>query len=273
MKYIKIVGVLFVSLILMVSCEDTNENLVGSRGIAVIPTISDLTPASPSLSSFSEDTITFTVSLPEGETVDAAEIEVVYEGMSATVKEISSFPAEIVIIGTDLLDALNITSDDVELGTSMFLYVLTTSSGLTTRSSAYVEAQLPCEFDAALTVGSYYEESEDWYVSGDVTCTAAEGDPYTIYISGIAANEGLASYYNNDLEIHIDPDNYKITGGSILIADDLSEWGSNYASYTNYTLGVVDGKYSSCDGTYTINIEATVDQGSFGTYEFVFTQN
>jgi hypothetical protein len=43
-------------------------------------------------------------------------------------------------------------------------------------------------------------------------------------------------------------------------------------SYTNFAYAG-SGKLNTCDGTFEIFFTITVDQGSFGSYDFVLTKN
>ena len=119
MKKINILVVFFTMALLFWACEDTNENLVGSRGIAVIPEISALSPAAPTFTDLTASSfITFTVSLPEGEAVEAAEIQVVYKGKTAVLQKIASFPANLKVTAPEMITALGISASDVNFGTS-----------------------------------------------------------------------------------------------------------------------------------------------------------
>lgn len=273
MKKYKIFGVVMVLALFFSACEDTNENLVGSRGVAITPVVSDIYPSSQQFSDVSEDSyVSFTVSLLDGDECDAAEIQVEYDDNTATVQEISSFPVDITITATEMLTALDITESDVSLGTSFTLYVITTNDGVSTRSLANVSIALPCEFDADLTTGSYSVVSDGWGVDSDVTITADPDDPYTLYIEGLAEADGLVSN-GNTMKIMIS-ESFGIYGddeGTVL-AENCGGWGSDYESYTNMTYTVSEGSYSSCDGTMTISFTLSIDQGSWGDYEFVFTQ-
>ena len=64
---------------LVAGCENTNENLVGERGKSVIPIMSEPSPAF-----FTEDLdnsyVAFDLSLPEGATLEKAELKVAYRG-------------------------------------------------------------------------------------------------------------------------------------------------------------------------------------------------
>lgn len=281
MKRFKILSLIVALGLFFGACEDTNENLVGSRGVAVIPTITSLTPAAPLFTDLTaESFITFTANLAEGELFDAAEIQVVYEGKVGVVKTIESFPIETKITAPEILSSLEITEDDVELGTSFLIYVMTTSDGLITRSQAAVEIKMPCEFDPEVASGSYAAVSADWGVDSNVKILVDENDPYTLYIEGLAEADACTGN-GNTVKIHIDPVTFQITGDSerTIVAADCGGWGAKYAAYTNYSYTVSSGFFNSCDGTYDIIFkleylyEGDTEYSSWGDNSFTFTLN
>jgi hypothetical protein len=280
MKKYKILSLIVALGLFFGACEDSNENLVDSRGVAVVPVLTDLTPSSPLFTDFTEDSdVSFTVSLEDGDAVDAAEIRVVYEGSEAFLLDIESFPIDITITAPEILSALEITEDDIVLGTSFFVYVMTTSDGVTTRSQASIEIELPCEFDADLTDGSYNVVSDDWNMDSSVSITADDDDPYTLYIAGLAEADGCTGN-GNTIKIMIDPISYQLTGDTerTIVAADCGGWGDGYEVYTNYSFTVTSGSFGTCDGTYEIVFEieyiyeGEADYSSWGDNTFTFTR-
>ncbi|MBL4559612.1 MAG: hypothetical protein JKX79_01370 [Labilibaculum sp.] len=281
MKIFKIVSLIVALGLFFSACEDTNENLVGSRGVAVIPTITSLTPGAPLFTDLTaESFITFTASLAEGDVVDAAEIQVVYEGKVGVVKVIESFPIDTKITAPEILSSLEITEADVELGTSFMIYVKTTLDGLTSRSKATVEIKMACEFDPEVTFGSYAAVSTDWGVDSNVKFLVDENDPYTLYISGLAEADACVSN-GNTVTVHIDPVSFQLTGDTerTIVAANCGGWGAKYVAYTNYSYTVSSGFFNSCDGTYNIAFkleylpEGGTEYTSWGDNSFTFTRN
>lgn len=269
MKKIKVLAILFTFSIIMGACDSTYETLVGERGENVMPVITDINPAI-----FNEDlansSIAFTVSLPEGELVDAAAVEITLDDKTVVFETISTFPASITINAVDAINALGVNIDNVTTSSVFFVYVTTEKNGRKTRSkTASLKVPVVCAFDAALAFGSYHEVSGGWQVEGDVTLVADPADPYTIHIQGMQAVEGLTGN-GNEVVISIDPSNFAVTGGATVLADDLSEW---ELSYTNYTFELLSGVYNSCDGSYVLVFDIYVDQGGWGSYSFTFTRN
>ncbi|RUT78631.1 hypothetical protein [Ancylomarina longa] len=266
MKKYKILSVIIILGLFFGACDDTNENLVGSRGLAIIPVVTDVNPAFYT-SDLANSYVEFVVDLPEGESVDAAEVQVTYKGKNAVVQEISSFPVTITLQALDVIQALGISENDVKVNDSFLFHVVTTANGISSRSTAALNVFVTCEFDPALSVGSYHVVSDDWEVAGDVTFTADPSDPFKIFVAGIFEMEGGAPN-NNLLELNIDPNSFKVNVVKSVLGSS-APWGS----YTNYYYGPGGGLYKSCDGSFEMQFKITVDEGSFGTYNFLFTRN
>jgi hypothetical protein len=269
-KYLFSSFILLSLLFMVTSCENTNENLVKERGVAVVPGISNLEPAFYT-TDFENTLIKFDVELPEGETVDKAELYATFNGKTALIQPLSSFPAEITLKLKDVMDKLGLTEDDVDVvDNNLFDFnIRTTSNGVTTTSKAgAMRIFVTCEFAPALAVGSYHFVSNDWEAEGDVTFTADPEDPYKIYVTGIYAAEGGEP---NDLAmvLNISPTSFEVSGPKSKLGDK-APWNQ----YTNYYYEPTSGLFKSCDGTFEMKIAITVDQGSFGgPWTFVFTRN
>lgn len=130
-----------------------------------------------------------------------------------------------------------------------------------------ISFSVACSYNPALAVGSYHVISEDWQVEGDVTFEADPSDPYKIFVSGIYEMEGGAPN-DHKLEMNIDPSTFAVTPVTSLLGPN-TPWGS----YTNYYYGPGGGVFKSCDGSFEMNFKITVEEGSFGTYKFLFTRN
>lgn len=266
MKIYKLYSLIVAFALFFVACDDTNENLVGSRGVAVIPVVTDVNPAFYT-SDLANSFVEFVVDLPEGVVVDDAEVQVTYKGINAVIQQISSFPATITLQALDVVAILGLTPADIEVDDSFLFHVVTTSNGVSSRSTAALNVFVTCEFDPAMAVGSYKVVSEDWEVAGNVTLTADPADPFKIFVTGIFEMEGGAAN-DNTLELNIDPNSFKV-GVVKSVLGPNAPWGS----YTNYYYGPGGGLFKSCDGSFEMQFKITVDEGSFGTYNFLFTRN
>lgn len=266
MKQYKILTFIFAFAMIFSSCEDTNDNLTGSRGLAVVPVISDVNPAFYT-TDFEDTFVKFTVALQDGDTVDRAELQVTYKGKTEVLKDITSFPVTMTLPAVEAFTALGLTESDVAVDDFFLYQVVTTSNGISSRSLASLKVFVTCEFDPVLTEGSYHVVSDTWEVEGDVTFIADPNDPYKIGISGLFEMEGGAPN-DNVLYLNINPSNFGITGVKTVLGP-TSPWGQ----YTGYAYTPVSGLYKSCTGTFEMIFGITVDQGGFGNFKFVFTQN
>jgi len=256
-----------VAALLIIGCKDTNENLVQERGTAVVPTMSKPSPAYFT-DNLDASYVQFDLSLPQGETVDKAEIEVSNGEKSVILKEINIPVTGLKITASEVLSALGIPVSEYQTGNSFILSVLTTRDGKTTRSPAAFVIPVICYFEPSMLVGKFDWVSDDWGEAGTVNLVADPADPFKIYITDYAQSEGLSGN-GNMIELHVDPDNFSVTGPAVIIADDLSEWG---LPYHNYTYQAVAGSYSACDDAYNITFAISVKEGSFGNNVFIFTR-
>jgi hypothetical protein len=267
MNKIKVIFLILTSFVLINSCEDTNENLVQQRGKGATPIMTEPVPAF-----FTDDLanslISFNLSLPEGQTVDQAWIEVGFEGKKEKISDIASFPLDVIITAREVISKLGINESDVNLGDVFDVAVVTVVNGITTHSLAAVPVSVTCALEPDLTVGAYSFESADWEIAGNLTLEADPANPNKIYIIGYPEAEGLSTGNGNRIELNINPNTFGVSGPKVVLADDLSEWG---LPYTNYAYEVKSGSYNSCTGTYRIVFGITVDQGSFGNNVFIFT--
>ena len=259
-KYIFMIAA---ALLISIGCEDTNENLVQERGVAVVPEMSDPAPAYFT-DNIEESYVEFNLSLSPGETVDKASIEVVRGNKSAILKDVTLPVTELRVTASEVLTALNIPASDYNLGDMFYLYVLTTKDGKTTRSTAAFRIPVVCFFSPAMLTGNFYYVSESLEEEGSVTIAADPNDPLKVYISGMAETQGAVGN-GNRIELNVNPNNFNVSGPKTIIAGNI--WG-----YTNYAYQAVAGSYSACDATFTINFSISVDQGSFGNFQFIFTR-
>ena len=268
MKYSRI-AILSLALGLFASCENTNENPVQQRGANVVP-LFEFTSAPVFTTDLDATQVEFTISLEEGDVVDNASVEVLYNGENATImEEISSLPANVTLKAKDIIDQMGLNKDSVAPGDIFTMYVLTTKGGKTTRSIAAANIKIACPFDADLTQGAYDVVSEDWEAEGAVTLVADASNPYKIYVKGFEDIDGVSG--GDEVFFEIDPDSYEIANRNVFVlSDDLdADWGTE--GYGVYKYEIVSGSYNSCDGSYTLMFDIFCDAGDFGKYTFVFT--
>jgi hypothetical protein len=265
MKKIKAFGLIF-TLLLIIGCEELPDP-AGLRGVAVIPSITDLAPGVFNSKDLANSYIEFVINVPAGTKPDKITIIASYKDNfeRIPVAEATTFPATVRITTTEVAGKLGLTLDGIENGDIFTFELLTLASGVTTRSVALLSIPVACAYDEALAAGSYHCISADWGSEGDITLTTDQNDPYKIYVSGLEEIEGLTEDLG-PLEMFIDPATFRVTVPSKAISSDA--WGYGAISYSG------NGVYSSCDGSFTMYFDISLTAlGSVGIYAFSFTRN
>jgi hypothetical protein len=265
MRKIKTIGLIVTLIIFSFGCDKIKDP-AGQRNIAVIPSISNVEPGIFDSKDLVNSFVQFDVTLGSGMQADKAIVDGSYNGSLERVQiaEVTSFPATIKIISGDVLQKLGIDAANVKNGDVFTLEVLVNANGVTTRSNAVLNVNVACAFDKALTAGSYHSVSADWGSEGNITLTADPGDPYTINVAGLETIEGV----NEDkgpLVMHINPATFAVTADKAILA-------SSAFGYTNLAYAG-SGVYNSCDGSYVMSFDISVDEGAFGRFAFTFTKN
>ena len=187
----------------------------------------------------------------KGETVNSAEVIVTHSGgASATWSNETSFPASVNVPYTDLLAALGLSSDDVELGDDfVFTFKPTTASG-TFNQGTTLTTPVTCMSDLS---GAMDFVSTNYFCGGDpltgtVTLTDAGGGKYTC----------------DDWAFGTYPECYGGTAaswGTLALTDvcnQISVSGAdNYGDTWEWTITSIDGA--------TLNFDWTQTYGEFGT--------
>jgi hypothetical protein len=259
MKKLKSTGLLLTLILVFFGCEDVKDP-AGKRNIGVVPLISDVTGIfiNGEPSSF----ISFKINPGNGVTLENAEIQVSRQDNFERVKiaDLTSFPASVTFTLGDVAEKLG----TINKGEVIFLEVVTTKNGITTRSNASLALIVYCEYNVALAAGSYHSVSADWNSEGDISIKADAGDPYKVYVTGLETIEGL----NEDqgpLVMHIDPASFAVTADKAVLASDA--WGETNIAYQG------TGTYNSCTGSYSMSFNISTDQYDYGSFSFTFTRN
>lgn len=261
------IRVLIFTLLALASGCDELPDPAGERGVAVVPAITDLDPGVFDSKDLENSYVEFIVRAPEGSAPEKVTVVASYldNFERVTITDAQTFPATIRIEAKDVLEKLELQTNDIENGDIFTIELLTQAKGKTTRSVAVLSVPVACGYDVNLATGSYHCVSPDWGSDGTITLTADEDDPYTIYVSGLEEIEGLVEDLG-PLMMHIDPATYNVTAPLKGIASEAFGYGS--ISYEG------TGVYSSCDGNYTMYFEIILaDLGSVGQYSFTFTRN
>lgn len=264
MKNIKIIGPIFTLITLIIGCEELPDP-AGLRGVAIVPSVTDLNPAVFDSKDLENSFVEFLVSIPEGE-----QAEITIQGSyrdnleRVTIKELTTFPATVRINSAEAAQKLGINLAEIINGDMFIFELVTTANGMTTRSSAVLTIPVACAYDVNLATGSYHVVGGDWGSEGNVTLTADPEDSYKIYVSGLEEIEGLVEDLG-PLVMYVNPVNFSVTAPKKAIASDA--WGYHNIAYEG------TGIFSTCDGGYSMLFTITVVEGTFGTYQFSFTRN
>jgi hypothetical protein len=266
MKKIKTLGLIITLIMIFLSCEELPDP-AGRRGVAVVPGITDIDPGIFDSKDLKNSYVEFTITVPAGTQVDKITIQGSYQDNleRVTITEVTSFPATVRILSSDVAQKLGIALNNIENGDVFTLELLTLANGLTTRSTAVLFVAVACAYDVNLAVGSYHSVSADWNSEGSITLTADPANPYKIYVSGIEEMEGLVED-QGPLVMYINPATYNVTVPEKVLSSDA--WGYGAISYSG------NGVYSSCDGSYSMYFDISIGAyGNQGTFGFTFTRN
>lgn len=266
MKRIKTIGLVIIVVMMFSGCEEAKDP-AGRRNAAVVPVISDINPGIFDSKDLQNSYVEFVVDLVPGTQLDKVVVAGSYQDNLERVEitNVTTFPSTIRILSSDAAQKLGIALDDISNGDVFLFELLAVDDGMTTRSNAVLRVSVACAFEGALATGSYHSVSIDWISEGNITITSDPADPYTVFVVGLAAIEGLDED-QGPLIMHIDPATFSVTADQAVIASDYFGYGS--ISY------VGDGVYSSCDGSYAMYFDISVgDYGSQGLFRFDFTRN
>jgi hypothetical protein len=266
MKKIRILGLIITLIMIFLSCEELPDP-AGRRGIAVVPAITDIDPGIFDSKNLTNSYVEFVITVPAGTQPEKITIVGSYQDNfeRITIKEVTSFPATVRILSSDVAQKLGITLNNIKNGDVFTFELLTLANGLTSRSIAVLFIPVACAYDVNLTTGSYHSVSSDWKTEGDITLTADPGDPYKIYVAGLEEMEELVED-QGPLVMYINPATYNITVPNKVISSDA--WGYGPISYAG------NGVYNSCNGSYTMYFDIAIGAyGSQGIFTFTFTRN
>jgi hypothetical protein len=261
MKRIKTLGLTIMLVSIFFGCEKVKDP-AGQRNIGVVPLISDVSGIF--IGGEPDSYIQFKVDLESGSTVDKAEIVVSRQDNfeRAKIADLSSFPSTFTFTLGEVAEKLGV----INAGDLIYIEVVTTKNGISTRSNAALALIVYCEYSPALAAGSYHSVSPpaEWNSEGDISIKSDPDDPYTVYVSGLETIEGL----NEDqgpLVMHIDPVTFAVVADKTVLASDA--WGDTNIAYEG------TGSYNSCSGSYSMRFDISTDQADYGVYSFTFTRN
>ncbi len=269
------INIIFVALILLIvgGCENTNLNLVEQRGVAVVPLISNLSPAVFDSNDPQNTFIEFKVDVADKTLLTNAIVKVSLNGKLQRVdfSTITTFPQTVKISLKEAATKLNIGIDNIVLGDILNVEIWTTTNGKVYQTSALFNAGVVCPYFRNQIIGSYHSVSADWASEGDVTITADPTNEFIVYVAGLEAIDGLDED-KGPLKMVINPLDYSVTAVKTVLATSTLGWGatSDYHNIAYEGTGVLN----TCNGTYEMNFDISVDEGVFGSNQkFTLTKN
>ena len=240
-------------------CEEAKDP-AGQRNVGIVPLLTDVEGMfiSGEPSSF----VQFKVDLQDGAAVENAQIVVSSRDEFQRVKiaDITSFPSDFTFTLGDITEKFG----EINEGEVIYIEVVTTRDGITTRSNAALAQIVFCQYDVNMATGSYHSVSPDWNSEGDISIKADAADQFTVYVTGLETIDGLDED-QGPLVMHINPATFEVIADKTVLASDA--WGDTNIAYEG------SGSYNSCSGLYEMNFTISVDQGEYGTFAFTFTRN
>ena len=259
MKRLNKIPLAITLIIILFGCEEAKDP-AGQRNVGIVPLLTDVNGMF--ISGEPSSSMQFKVDLQSGATVENAHI-VVSSGdnfQRVKIADITSFPSDFTFTLGDITEKLG----EINEGEIIYIEVVTTKDGLTTRSNAALAEIVFCQYNVDLATGSYHSLSTDWNSEGDISIKADAADQFTIYVTGLVAIEGQ----NEDqgpLVMHIDPATFEVIADKTVLASVA--WGETNFAYEG------SGSYNSCTGLYEMLFNISTDQYDYGTFNFTFTRN
>lgn len=267
MKTYKIFGLIAAMVLTFASCETDVDDPAGSRSEGVVPAIIDLNPAVYDSNDLDNTFIQFTLDVDAPATEASVVVSLNGDQRRVVVGTYTTFPATVQVLLSAAAEKLGMTLAQVELGDAFNFEVVTVVGGKSYFSSAAFNAPVVCAYNPDLVSGSYRAVSDGWGVDGNVTITVDPEDDFIVYVAGLETIDGV----NEDLgplKMIVNPLNFEVEAVKTVLASVVT-WNP---AYTNMAYAG-SGLLNTCTGTYTMLFAITVDQGSFGSYDFVLTKN
>jgi hypothetical protein len=262
MKKLNII-ILTISLVMLSPGCEKAKDPAGQRNVGIVPILSDINGMF--ISGEPNSFVQFKVELQAGGSVENAQIVVSSRDEFQRVKiaDITSFPSDF----TFTLGAITEKIGAINEGEIIYIEVVTTKDGLTTRSNAALAQIVFCTYNVNMAIGSYHSVSSpsEWNSEGDISIKADPADQFTVYVTGLEAIEGQ----NEDqgpLVMHINPATFEVIADKTVIASNVWDGETNIAYEGT-------GSYNSCTGLYSMNFHITTDQTDYGVFAFTFTRN
>ena len=269
MKIINILSWIAVMGLVFTSCETEVIDPAGERDVTAVPGIQNLNPATFDVNDLESTFVKFDLVLDDPR-VDQATILVSYKGdkKRAEVSTVSSFPATLTVPLTEVASKLGLQLSSIEAADVFNFEVKTTAGGKSYFSSAAFNVSVVCGYEVSNVSGSYRAVSGGWGLDGGIEITADPDNEFILYVTGLAAVEGLDED-QGPLKLVVNPLDFTVTAERTVLASSTAPWGVNYTGLAYEGSGLLN----TCDGSFNMLFGITVDQGSFGSFEFDFTKN
>lgn len=261
MKKINIIFLTVLLVLLFTGCEKAKDP-AGLRNVGIVPIISDI--SGMFISGEPDSFVQFKVDLQAGAAAENAQIVVSSRDEFQRVKiaDITSFPSSFTFTLGTIAEKIGAINE----GEIIYIELVTTKDGLTTRSNAALAQIVFCKYNVNMAIGSYHSVSppSEWNSEGDISLKADPADQYTIYVTGLETIEGLNEDHG-PLVMHINPATFEVTADKTVLASDA--WGESNIAYEG------SGSYNSCTGLYSMNFHISTDQTDYGVFAFTFARN
>jgi len=269
MKRFKIFGLIATLVFTISSCETEVEDPAGLRGVGVVPAISDLNPAVFDSNDLENTFVQFTVNVDDPKVNEVIVVASFNGDKSRTeITKVSSYPATVKLLLSEVASKLGMQLSSIKAADVIDIELITVQNGTSYFSNAAIIAAVVCGYEPDRVSGSFHAVSDSWGLDGNVTITVDPNDEYIVYVSGLAAIEGLVED-QGPLKMIINELDFSVTAEKTVLASDVIPWDLPYTNYFYEGFG----KLNTCDGSYEMTFTIGVDQGTFGAFDFVFTKN
>ncbi|MDE5421801.1 hypothetical protein L3073_06250 [Ancylomarina sp. DW003] len=130
---------------IFVGCDDTNDNLVVQRGVAVSPIIESITSSFFELSDLDNAFVEFKVTAEFPAEVAQVLVKVGHKDKTAILPPYSSIPVTITLSVSDIANVLGVNVNDLVLGDVFsFQLIVENMDGITTFSNKILNATVAC---------------------------------------------------------------------------------------------------------------------------------
>ena len=203
MKIHKIIRLIVVFGLFFGACDDTNDNLVVQRGVAVSPIIESITSSFFELSDLDNAFVEFKVTAEFPTEVSKIFVKVGYNDNTAILPPYTSIPVTVKLTVSEVAAVLGVNINDLELGDVFSFQLLVENvDGITTYSNVVLNATVACasSLDGAYTCVANGSSTDDGPTPDE---NPAVNYTTTITLTGTAVNgEYIISDFSGGLDTY-----------------------------------------------------------------------